>query len=146
MEEIIDNDPNIPTSQHPVLHALNEKTARLEVDNINLRNRISELQTTSYSIADQVKEIILEAVPDEEMSEDVAKKLAKLFSLELTKTITVSGTISFSGRAEVSIFEDISAGRELVYNTDASDLSISVYGYELDRFDYDVDDVDFEEV
>jgi hypothetical protein len=56
--------------------------------------------------------------------------------------VSISGTISFAGTVEVSIFDE-EALDDVRYNTNVSDLTVDFNGEELSGLDYDTEDVEW---
>jgi hypothetical protein len=105
-------------------------------------NRHSEAQTTLRDIRYNLGELLKSQIESELVTNTGAKEIAELVGIELTKSVNVSGSINFSGQIEISIFEDTDELSR--YELDA-DVNVS-YGYDaLDNFDYDLDNVEFEE-
>jgi hypothetical protein len=89
-----------------------------------------------------LEQVLPKMVSDELITNTGAREIADIFGLEITRTVNVSGTITFSGQIEVSIFDDTDDLSR--YELDA-DVNVS-YGYDsLSSFDYDLDSVEFEE-
>jgi hypothetical protein len=89
-----------------------------------------------------LEQVLPKMVSDELITNTGAKEIADIFGLEITKSVNVSGTITFSGQIEISIFDDVDDLSR--YELDA-DVNVS-YGYDsLSSFDYDLDSVEFEE-
>jgi hypothetical protein len=92
--------------------------------------------------ASTLEQALPKMVSNELITNTGAKEIADIFGLEITKTVSVSGNISFAGQIEISIFEDTD---ELDRYELEAELSVS-YGYnDLSRFDYDLDSVEFED-
>ena len=89
-----------------------------------------------------LEQVLPKMVSDELITNTGAKEIADIFGLEITKSVNVSGTITFSGQIEISIFDDVDDLSR--YELDA-DVNVS-YSYDsLSNFDYDLDSVEFEE-
>jgi hypothetical protein len=132
---------------HPVLAQLKEQIATLEgqrdswkTDHDIMRERWVNARAAIEALKSNVKELILENYED--LDKDFVQALAEAMEIELTKSISISGTINFSGTVEVSIFEDLD---DIRYNVDVDSLDVSAYGSDLYRFDYDLEDVEYEE-
>jgi hypothetical protein len=105
-------------------------------------NRHSEAQTTLRDMRYNLGELLKTQIESELITNTGAKEIAELIGLDLTKTVNVSGTITFSGQIEISIFDDVD---ELSRYDVEADVNVS-YEYDcLNSFDYDVDSVEFEE-
>ena len=105
--------------------------SRWEENYYSERNKVNTLE-----------QVLPKMVSDEEITNSGAKDIAEIFGLEITKMVNVSGTITFSGQIEISIFDDTDDLSR--YELDA-DVNVS-YSYDsLSNFDYDLDSVEFEE-
>jgi hypothetical protein len=78
-----------------------------------------------------VKEYVIESLRDNEMSQGIAEALAELCDFELTKTITVTGTVDY--QVEITV----------PFDTDPDDVIASLE-YSVDSFDYSIDDFSFD--
>ncbi len=132
---------------HPVLAQLKEQIATLEgqrdswkTDHDIMRERWVNARAAIEALKSNVKELILENYED--LDKDFLQALAEAMEIELTKSISVQGTINFSGSVEVSIFEDLD---DISYNVNVDSLDISAYGENLWHLDYDVEDVTSED-
>jgi hypothetical protein len=114
-----------------------------------LENKAKRWEENYYREARQIDEIrnnlgeLLKTQIEHELVTNAgAKEIAELVGCQLTKTVNVSGTMSFSGQIEISIFEDTD---ELDRYELEADLNVA-YGYDaLGNFDYDLDSVEFED-
>lgn len=132
---------------HPVLAQLKEQIETLEgqrdswkQDHDIMRDRWVNAKAAIEALKSNVKELIIENVDD--LDKDFLQALAEAMEIELTKSISVQGTINFSGSVEVSIFEDLD---DISYNVSVDSLDISAYGENLWHLDYDVEDVTSED-
>lgn len=141
-----------PPVQHIIDRAIlegNTETIQKEADYLkqrleSYRLENNEMNTKIESIRNHVKDFLVEQISNDNISAEDAKDLADKIGIEITKTITVSGTISFGGKVEVSIFEDIN-DYDIRYNVDVDHLDMSAYGESLYSFDYDIEEVNFED-
>ena len=109
--EYIENAPEIATSQHPVLTALNEKIAdleaklakanELEAERIQTANR---LRNEKWQYEARVKDVLVESLED--YDEETIKHIASELGIELTKTKTVEVNVTFSIDLEYEIGEE----------------------------------------
>lgn len=109
--EYIENEPNIPSSQHPVLTALNEKIAdleakvakgtELEVERVQTINRI---RNEKWQYEERVKSVLVEALEDHD--EETVKYIASELGIELTKTKTIEVNVTFTIEVEHEIGEE----------------------------------------
>jgi hypothetical protein len=141
------NDPMIPESQHPVLTALNEKITSLEkqVAEANARTDYARSNASRYlqsfeNLESSLKAVLLELHESEEIENDVAEKIATATGISLLKEILISGTITFSGKIEVSIFEEVES-YSLHHHLSAS-LDLDYEGESVTDLDYDVEDAE----
>jgi hypothetical protein len=105
-------------------------------------NRHSEAQTTLRDMRYNLGELLKTQIEHELITNTGAKEIAELVGLDLTKSVNVSGTITFSGQIEISIFDDVD---ELSRYDVEADVNVSYEYDSLNSFDYDVDSVEFEE-
>ena len=108
---LVENEPTIPTSQHPVLTALNEKVATLEAEVAKARELESErvatanrLRNEKWQYEERVKNVLIEALEDHD--EDTVKYIASQLGIELTKTKTVEVNVTFTIDLEYEIGEE----------------------------------------
>ena len=109
--EYIENAPEIATSQHPVLTALNEKIAdleaklakanELEAERIQTANR---LRNEKWQYEARVKDVLVESLED--YDEETIKHIASELGIELTKTKTVEVNVTFTIDLEYEIGEE----------------------------------------
>ena len=109
--EYIENEPNIPTSQHPVLQALNEKIAdleakvakglELEAERIATANR---LRNEKWQYEERVKNVLVESLED--YDEETIRHIASELGIQLTKTKTVEVNVTFTIDLEYEIGEE----------------------------------------
>jgi hypothetical protein len=78
-----------------------------------------------------VKELVLELVQEGSMAHEDAEKFADACDFELTKTITITGTVDYE--VEVTI----------PFDADPDDVIASLE-YSVDAFDYSIDDFSFD--
>jgi len=124
---------------------VNDLTKELEVAVSNAKRWEENYYRESRNL-DQIRnnlgELLKTQIEHELVTNTGAKEIAELVGVELTKTVNVSGTLSFSGQIEISIFDDTD---ELNRYELEADLNVA-YGYDaLGNFDYDLDSVEFED-
>lgn len=90
-----------------------------------------------------LEKLLVNLIDKELITNTGAQEIAELIGINPTKTVTVTGNISFTGQLEMSIFDDTD-------NLDRYDISVSGldidYNYDsLNHLDYDLDSVEFEE-
>ena len=132
---------------HPVLVQYQEKINDLENDRDSwkrdhdiMRERWVNAKAAIEAYKSNVKELIIDNI--DSLDKDFAEALANAMDIELTRRVSISGAINFSGTVEVSIFEDLDDVR---YNVNVSDLSIDYNGEYLDDLDYETEDVEWSE-
>ena len=74
-----------------------------------------------------IKEYVVEAVRDGDITASVAQALAEICNFELTKTVTINAVVEF----EVEI--------EVPFDVDADDVA-NTLEFSVDSFDYSIDD------
>ena len=140
-----------PESTHPVLKQLNDRIAELELSVINQAETIAKFRSANYDkdiqfsgFKQTVTDLLTEGIASGDITNELAEKWAKDLDIELTREILISGTISFSGKANVSIFADIDR-YSLMSEISVDSLDVSAFGFDLERFDYDLDDIEAED-
>lgn len=108
---LVENEPNIPTSQHPVLQALNEKVADLEAKvakglelDAERFTTINRLRNEKWQYEARVKDVLVESLED--YDEETIKHIASELGIELTKTKTVEVNVTFTIDLEYEIGEE----------------------------------------
>ena len=134
-------------STHPVLTNLKEQIETLtgqrdswERDHNIMRDRWVNAKAAIEALKSNVKQLIVDNI--DSLDRDFAEALAEAMDIEMTKTVSISGTISFAGTVEVSIFDE-EALDDVRYNTNVSDLTVDFNGEELSGLDYDTEDVEW---
>ena len=109
--EYIENAPEIATSQHPVLQALNEKVATLEADVQKFKDEAfkeSQLRRENLiaklNYEERVKNVLVEALED--YDEDTVKYIAEQLNINLTKTKQVEVNVTFTIDLEYEIGDE----------------------------------------
>jgi hypothetical protein len=92
--------------------------------NIEYANKVNKLEN-----------VILSAYEDSDDQETLAT-IADIFDIELSKEITVHGTMSFQATIRVPVGEDYDLESMM-----QDELSVTSYGGDTDVFDYSVEDV-----
>lgn len=148
MEETIINPP----AQHIIDRAIAEGNLEIvqkEADYLkqrleSLRNDVTSRNNTIYSMKETIKEFLIEQTENNNVSAEDAQELADKLDISITKTIAITGSITFSGHVEVSIFEDIN-DYDVRMNTSVDYLNLSYNGDEVTSLDYDVEDLETHE-
>jgi hypothetical protein len=137
-----DGDLGIETA---LANRVNDLTKELEVvkaSNDDWRERYGKEQNKIYEIRNNLGELLKTQIEHELITNTGAKEIAELVGIELTKTVTVTGSVSFQGTIEISIFDDTD---ELSQYDIEVDLNVSHDYDSLNNFDYDVESMEFEE-
>jgi hypothetical protein len=120
---------------------LNAKIVSLE-SNVEYQREIAvQNRNKLVTFENTLKDILISQVDSGDISIEAAKYISEGMGIEITKTVLVSGTISFSGRVDVSLFDDVDEMSR--YNVYAN-LSVEYDGEDLYDFDCDVEDTEFE--
>lgn len=116
------------------ISALQETIQKKDEYIANLREENSQQSKITYTVRTErqnlinsVKEYVIEALRDNDISETVAQTLAEICDFELTKTVTISAVVEF----EVEI--------EVPFDTDADEVA-NTLEFSVDSFDYSIDD------
>lgn len=109
--EIIENAPNIPSSQHPVLTALNEKIATLEAEVQKFKDEAfkeaqlrRETFVSKLNYEEKVRNVLVEALEDHD--EDTVRYIAEQLDITLTKTKQLEVNVTFTIDVEYEIGEE----------------------------------------
>lgn len=100
---------------------------RLQEETAQKTQTIYTVRAEQQTLSNSIKEYVLEALRESDISSEVAEALANLCDFELTKTITITSTVEF----EVEI--------EVPFDMEADDIIASM-DYSVDTFDYSIDD------
>jgi len=88
--------------------------------------------------------LIVDAVAEDELGKTKAREILEECNIEATKTVSISGNITFSGTVEISVFDDEDL-EDVRYNTNVSNLEVDFNGEELSGLEYDTEDVEWSE-
>lgn len=120
--------------QSLTLSALKEAIEKKDAMIISLQDRSSEHSQNLFTerrehqaIICSIKEYVVEAVRDGDITAEVAQALAEICNFELTKTVTINAVVEF----EVEI--------EVPFDVDADDVA-NTLEFSVDSFDYSIDD------
>lgn len=111
-----------------VVESRTERLGRYSTELTNLKSNI-----------DRVKEVVLTALEDETIEEDVAQDIARLLKFDLTREVSVSVQVSFDLTINLAIGEDLDDYiRDLTFEVSGA------YGMdsEIVRDDYSIDNYD----
>jgi hypothetical protein len=123
---------------HTQISALQEAIEKKDAYIVRLQDEVSQKSTTIYTVKTEqmnfrnsVKQYVIEAIGDNEITHSVAETLAEICDFELTKTVTITATVDF----EVEI--------EVPFDTDADEVA-NTLEFSVDSFDYSIDDFSVE--
>lgn len=138
-----------PVSEHPVLAQLKKQIENLEQSNESLSRNYAYMSKIATergnelaTLQNKIRTLIVDAVEEDELDKTKAKDILDECGIEATKTVSISGNITFSGQIEVSIFDD-EALEDVRYNTSVSNLEVDFNGEELIGLEYDTEDVEW---
>jgi hypothetical protein len=105
---------------------------------IRLQDEVSQKSSAIFTIKAEkqnlistLKQYVIEAVGDNDITHSVAETLAEICDFELTKTVTITATVDFEVEIEVS------------FDTDADEVA-NTLEFSVDSFEYSVDDFSVE--
>lgn len=114
--------------------ALQELIEKKDAYITRLQDEVSKNSQLVYTVRaemqnfrNSVKEYVVEALSERDITNEVAETLANLLDFELTKTVTVTATVDFEMELEVP------------FDVDADDVANSIE-FSADSFDYSIDD------
>lgn len=109
--EYIENEPNIPTSQHPVLTALNEKISNLETQVQHWKEQTEkeaqlrrETFTSKLQYQERVKNVLVEAMADYDV--ETIKYIAEQLNIQLTVSKQIEVNVTFTVDVEYEVGEE----------------------------------------
>jgi hypothetical protein len=94
----------------------------------------------AYTRENAVKAWLIEQVSEENITREPAEALAEIMGFEATRTVSISGTVSFTGELEVSIFEPNPEFDK--YDAEVNYFDVAINGEDIVNLDYNVDDLD----
>jgi hypothetical protein len=140
-----------PVNNHPSLQQLKDKIADLEhladswkTDHDIMKERWIQGLAAIEAIKSNVKEAIVSAVEADDLGKTTAMEIFESCEIEHTKSVTISGSIVFSGNVEVSVFEDEEL-ESVIYNTSVNNIEVEFNGESLRHLDYNLDDAEWED-
>ena len=136
------NDLGIETALAMQISDLNKELALSHANANDWRERFGKEQNKISEIRENLGELLKTQIEHELITNTGAKEIAELVGIELTKTVTVTGSVSFQGTIEISIFDDTDDLSQ--YDLEV-DLNVSHSYDSLNSFDYDVESMEFEE-
>lgn len=99
----MENETTTPTSNHPVLSALNTELARLTTENKNLWDSLAMMSRNVESLEDWLKEAL---TVSGEIEFDTATEIADIFNITLTEEVEMELTFKVSATFTVPIGTD----------------------------------------
>jgi transposase len=131
----IENETTVPSSQHPVLRALNEKIARLEEKVLQEEQLRRQLLISKLTFEERVKNVLVEAL--ELHDEDTIKHIASNLDIPMTVSKSYEVNVTFRVDLELEIGEEVDPewdfGFEVNGHKDIIDYSSDVvWSNELD--------------
>ena len=136
------NDLGIETALAMQISDLNKELALSHANANDWRERFGKEQNKISEIRENLGELLKTQIEHELITNTGAKEIAELVGIELTKTVTVTGSVSFQGTIEISIFDDTD---DLSQYDMEVDLSVTHNYDSMNNFDYDVESMEFEE-
>jgi hypothetical protein len=100
---------------------------------------IHTVRAEQRNLANTVKEYVIECVKNDDMSQSVAESLSEICDFELTKTITITGTVDY----EIEVTIPLDADPDDVIAS--LEYSVDAFDYSIDDFSCDSRNVDWEE-
>jgi hypothetical protein len=100
---------------------------KLQDENSQKSQVIQTMNSERYNLTNTIKEYVIEAMSDGDISASVAESLSEICDFELTKTVTVTATVEFEVEVEVP------------FDTDAMEVA-NTLEFSVDSFDYSIDD------
>jgi hypothetical protein len=128
------------------IESLNAKIADLEkrlVDMTDLKEKWYKSNQSAINVAytreNAVKSWLVEQVSEGTLTREPAEALAEIMGFEATRTVSISGTVSFTGELEVSIFEpEPEFG---AYDAEINYFDVAINGEDVVNLDYGVEDL-----
>jgi hypothetical protein len=123
-------------SNHPVLQQLKDKIVELEAKLEEHRQASSTKFYEQMATEEKLKEILVEAVKDSDISAELAQSIAELFEIELTEYVELELTFKVQASFNVPIGTDTDLlAQEIGIETSFHGLAEEYYNsdyYELD--------------
>jgi hypothetical protein len=131
----IENETTVPSNQHPVLRALNEKIARLEEKVLQEEQLRRQLLISKLTFEERVKNVLVEAL--ELHDADTIKHIASNLDIPMTVSKSYEVNVTFRVDLELEIGEEVDPewdfGFEVNGHKDIIDYSSDVvWSNELD--------------
>lgn len=133
------NIPPVPTAPSQI-DELNATIEKAKERMSNLQEQYAKAVELLARTKNSVKDVLAEIHRDGDIQTEVAEKILEAIGLDSKVTKVVSGTISFEGEIEVSIFDNIE--HAYTYNASVVDLSLEYDYQDVFNLSYDVEDID----
>lgn len=101
----IENEPTVPSSQHPVLRALNERIAYLEAKVIEEEQLRRQMLISKLTFEERVKNVLVEALNLHD--EDTIKHIAESLDISMTESKSYEVNVTFRVDLELELGEEI---------------------------------------
>ena len=117
---------------------ITDKVVQIEWD-LDQARRVVENFNSLKSTVGELEELLVELYNPNYTKEEALQQIAELFGFELSKTVTVTGTINFEATVQVPLDE--------IDNFDAhyklgDELSLTSYGNDVEINDWTIEDTD----
>lgn len=126
--------------------ALQEAIEKKDAHIVRLQDELSSktsfvatVRAEQRNLSNTVKEYVLQALKDEDITMTVAESLAEICDFELSKTITITSTVDF----EIEVTIPLDADPDDVIAS--LEYSVDAYDYSIDDYSLDSRNVDWEE-
>ena len=100
---------------------------------------IHTVRSEQNNFRNSVREYVIEALKNDDITMSVAESLSEICDFELTKTITVTATVDFE--VEITIPLDVDPDDVIA----SLEYSVDAFDYSIDDFSLDTRNVDWEE-
>jgi uncharacterized protein YoxC len=112
---------------------------RLQDEVSNKTQIIHTVRAEQRNFSNTVKEYVLEALKNDDITMSVAESLSEICDFELTKTITITSTVDFE--VEITVPIDVDADDVIA----SLEYSVDAFDYSIDDFSLDTRNVDWED-
>ena len=131
----IENPPAIPTNQHPVLTALNEKIATLEAEVLKWKDEAHreetnrrEWQSKKWQYEERVSNVLIEAL-DSDQDVETVKWIASNLDINLSRKKQYEVNVTFTIETEEDLDGDLDADWDFSFSVDHH--FVSDYSYDV---------------
>jgi hypothetical protein len=112
---------------------------RLQEEVSNKSQLVHTVRAEQNNFRNTVREYVIEALKNDDISMSVAESLSEICDFELSKTITVTATVDF----EIEVTIPLDADPDDVIAS--LEYSVDAFDYSIDDFSLDTRNVDWEE-